>query len=172
MNDLVNTGVVATLLTGFSYDTWVTINAPPATAMEIIKDVTTFATIQTSMLSAISATFLYKKVSALGGAEAKSMLRRHRIYFMAPHVSFCCGSLLFLVMVLLFGIMSTGRFYLKLLYVGMSVGCPLTMGLFFLNVSRLDTSMKKPDASVGPWMDLGAAEKNSLEEEPSTLLDN
>ena len=138
LSDLVNTGVVATLLTGFSYDTWVVINAPPSSWTEIVKDVITFATIQTSMLSSISATLLYKKVSALSARQAKTLLATHRIYFKAPHISFCFGSLFFLCMVLLFGVMSTTKVYLKLLYTSMSVGCPLIISLFFINMSKID----------------------------------
>lgn len=137
LGDLVNTGVVATLLTGFSYDTWVTVNQPPNTFLEVVKDAVTFAAIQTSMLSAISSTFLYKKVSSCNGKQAKRFLSLHRNFLLAPHISFCIAAILFLIMVLLFGYMSTGKFVLRLVYVGMSLGCPATIGLFFLSASRI-----------------------------------
>lgn len=148
LGDLVNTGVVATLLTGFSYDTWVTVNQPPNTLLEVIKDAVTFAAIQTSMLSAISSTFLYKKISSCNGKQAKRFLSLHRTYLLAPHISFCIAAMLFLLMVLLFGIMSTGKFVLRLVYVGMSVGCPATIGLFFLSASRLKLDEEDEDEAT------------------------
>lgn len=137
LSDLVNTGVVATLITGFSYDSWVVLNTPPTAPIEILKDCVTFATIQCSMLSAISATFLYKKVSACNGRQAKLFLKKYRFYLMGPHVAFSVGTIMFLFMVILFGYMSTDIVPLRLGYIGMGLGCPLMIGAFYVASSKI-----------------------------------
>lgn len=158
LSDLVNTGVVATLLTGFSYDTWVTINAPPTQPIEIAKDVITYVTIQSTMFSAIMATFLYKKVSACNGVQAQALLRSQRRCLMGPHVAFIFGAASFLAMVLLFGYMSTDMLVLRIVYICMGVGCPLFIGLFFVATASVrpyevnQRRIKSPRGSRTPTM--------------------
>lgn len=170
LSDLVNTGVVATLLTGFSYDTWVTINEPPTRPIEIAKDVITYITIQATMFSAIMATFLYKKVSACNGVQAQAFLRSQRHCLMGPHIAFIVGAVSFLVMVLLFGYMSTDKVVLRIVYISMGVGCPMFIGVFFISSSSVrpfDPHRRKSLAKRRTSLKSSKSPKKSLRKTPS-----
>lgn len=132
LNDLTNTGVIATLITGFSYDSWD--GEKPQTTIATARTLLMYSTIHIGMLSALASTMVYKRINSVSGSTACALVEKKRYLFMAPHILFVLSVLLFISGVILKGIESSDTWFTFVFYLAIGSMCPIAIAVGFSNM--------------------------------------
>ena len=97
LNDFVNTGIVAALLSGFALDNFQDVESNDATALERCQAISMYFAVHMTTFSAISAALLYRVVNNLDDEAAHNFGEKSALLREAPFYVFVAGGGLYIV---------------------------------------------------------------------------